>query len=145
MHLNFQCSASNIHYYCPLITIIINIITTTVISIIRVATSHSSGTVNILGRHCLHTKWCCKHGWTNWKHNAAMAHRNFCKGIQTSLWSLLSYLRMLTTWHCPHSAAAAAAIDRYLLPTGLMVANPQQWVCCRGSVLGQTDGQCAIS
>jgi len=25
-----------------------------------------------------------------------------------------SYLRTLTTWYCPHSPAAAAAIDRYL-------------------------------
>jgi len=35
-----------------------------------------------------------------------------------------SYLRTLTTWHCPHSPAAAAAIDRYLLPPG-----PQQQTC----------------
>jgi len=45
-------------------------------------------------------------------------------------------------WHCPHSPAAAAAIDRYLLPAGLTAAaNLQQQVCCCGPMLGQTDGQ----
>ena len=29
-------------------------------------------------------------------------------------------------WHCPHSPAAAAAIDRYLLPAGPTAANLQQ-------------------
>jgi len=29
----------------------------------------------------------------------------------------------LTTWHCPQSPAAAAAIDRYLLPAGPTAAN----------------------
>ena len=36
-----------------------------------------------------------------------------------------SYLRTLTTWHCPHSPAAAAAIDRYLLPAAGSAANLQ--------------------
>jgi len=45
-------------------------------------------------------------------------------------------LRQLTTWHCPHFPAAAAArllltaaraaIDRYLLPAGPAAANPSQ-------------------
>ena len=34
------------------------------------------------------------------------------------------YLRTLTTWHCSHSLAAAAAIDRYVLPAGPTAANP---------------------
>ena len=37
----------------------------------------------------------------------------------------------LTTWHCPHSPAGRAAINRYLL---------QQRVCCCGPMLEQTDG-----
>ena len=37
-----------------------------------------------------------------------------------------SYLRRLTTWHCPHSSAAAAAVDRYHLPAGPTAANLQQ-------------------
>jgi len=32
-------------------------------------------------------------------------------------------LRTLTTWHCPHSHAAAAAIDRHLLLAGPTAAN----------------------
>jgi len=53
---------------------------------------------------------------------------------------VFSFLRQLTTWHCPHSAAARrcgasaadrwpagrAAIDRYLVATGPTAANPQQ-------------------
>jgi len=31
---------------------------------------------------------------------------------------------MLTTWHRPHSPAAAAAIDRYLLPAGQESSKP---------------------
>jgi len=34
--------------------------------------------------------------------------------------------RTLTTWHCPRSLAAAAAIDRYLLLAGPTAANQQQ-------------------
>ena len=37
-----------------------------------------------------------------------------------------TYLRTLTTWHRPRSPAAAAAIDRYLLPAGPTAANLQQ-------------------
>ena len=37
--------------------------------------------------------------------------------------SLFRYLRTLTTWYCPHSSAAAAEIDRHLLPTGHKAAN----------------------
>jgi len=48
---------------------------------------------------------------------------------------------MLTTWYCPHSPAAAAAIDRDLLPAVLTAANLQQRVCCCGPMLGQTNGQ----
>jgi len=39
--------------------------------------------------------------------------------------SVFSYLRTLTMWHCPHSAATAAAMDRYLLPTRPTAANRQ--------------------
>jgi len=42
-----------------------------------------------------------------------------CLGEQplrsTQCTNVFSYLRTLTTWHCPHSPAAAAASDRYLL------------------------------
>ena len=55
--------------------------------------------------------------------------------------SPFSFLRMLTTWYCPHSPAAAAAIDRDLLPAVLTAANLQQRVCCCGPMLGQTNGQ----
>ena len=39
--------------------------------------------------------------------------------------SVFSYLYSLTTWHCPHSPTAAAAIDRYLLPAEPTAANLQ--------------------
>jgi len=39
--------------------------------------------------------------------------------------SVFSNLRMLTTWHCPHSPAAAAAIDRYIS----CQPGPQQQTC----------------
>jgi len=39
----------------------------------------------------------------------------------------------------PH--VAAAAIDGCLLPTGTAEANLSQRVCCRGPMLGQTDGR----
>ena len=55
--------------------------------------------------------------------------------------SVFSYLRTPTTWHCPHSPAAAAAIDRCLLPAGPTAANLQQRVCCCWPMLGQTDGR----
>jgi len=51
------------------------------------------------------------------------------------------YLYMLTKWHCPHSPTAAAATDRYLLPTGSAAAELQQLVCCCGSMMGQTGGR----
>jgi len=57
---------------------------------------------------------------------------------------VFSYLRTLTTWHCPHSPDAAAAIDaidQFLLPAGSTAANLQPRVCCCESMLGQTDGQ----
>ena len=38
--------------------------------------------------------------------------------------SVFSYLCTLTTWHYPHSHAADAAIDGYLLPAGPTAANP---------------------
>ena len=52
-----------------------------------------------------------------------------------------SHLRTLTMCHCPHSPAAAAAVDRYFLPAGPTAANLQQRVCCCGHMLGQTDGR----
>ena len=47
-----------------------------------------------------------------------------CRTIteQTSLCSAI-YLPRMTTWHCPHLPAAAAAIDRYLLPVEPTAAN----------------------
>ena len=51
-----------------------------------------------------------------------------------------SYLRTLTTRHCPHSLAAAAAIDRHLLPAWPTAANLQRRVCCCGTDR-QTDGR----
>jgi len=62
--------------------------------------------------------------------------------------SVFSFLRTLTTWHCPHPtlllllpSAGRAAIDRYLLTAGPTAANLQQRVCCCGPMLGQTDGR----
>jgi len=46
--------------------------------------------------------------------------------------SVFSHLRTLTTCHCPHSPAAAAAIDRYLLPGGPTATNLQQQACYCG-------------
>jgi len=37
--------------------------------------------------------------------------------------SVFSYLRTLTTWHCQHSPAAVATIDRYFLPACPTTAN----------------------
>ena len=59
---------------------------------------------------------------------------------KTSLWPA-PYLRTLKRWHCPHSPASAAAIDRYLLLAGPTVVNLQQRVCCCGPMLEQTDGR----
>jgi len=39
---------------------------------------------------------------------------------------VVGYLRTLTKWHCPHSHAADAAIDQYLLPAGRTAANLHQ-------------------
>ena len=59
-------------------------------------------------------------------------------------WYLFSFLRTLTTWHCPHSPTTAAehcaAINLCLLSAGLTAANLQQRVYCCGPRLGQTDG-----
>ena len=48
----------------------------------------------------------------------------------------------LTTWHCPHSPAATAAIDRYLLvlPAGPTAANPPH-AAAAGEWDRQTDGR----
>jgi len=51
-------------------------------------------------------------------------------------------LRTLTTWHSPHSPAAAAAIDRNLLLAEPTAANLQRRLCGSGGsgpVLGETD------
>ena len=51
-------------------------------------------------------------------------------------------LRTLTTWHSPHSPAAAAAIDRNLLLAEPTAVNLQRRLCGSGGsgpVLGQTD------
>ena len=57
--------------------------------------------------------------------------------------SEFSYRHMLTTWHCLHSPATAAANNRYLLPAGPTAANLPQQVWLRrwdSPMLGQTDG-----
>jgi len=54
---------------------------------------------------------------------------------------VFSYLRTLTTWHCPHSPAASRRCSsRSISPAHL---GPQQQTCssCCGRVLGQTNGQ----
>jgi len=48
--------------------------------------------------------------------------------------SVFSYLRRLTTRNCPHSHAAATAIDQYLLPARPTAANLQS-----EPMLGHTD------
>ena len=62
--------------------------------------------------------------------------------------SAFSYPRTLTTWHCPHSPAAAVATHQYILPAGPTAANLQPQgacgqcqVCCCGPMLGQTYGR----
>jgi len=58
--------------------------------------------------------------------------------------SVFSYLRTLTTWHCPHSPAAAASIDRYLLSVWPTAANLQQRRAAAGwerQTNGRTDGR----
>jgi len=67
--------------------------------------------------------------------------------------SAFSYLRTLTTWHCPHLPAAAAAVERYLLSAWPTTAELQQRVCCcaaRFAAVGpcwdrQTDGHGTVS
>ena len=55
---------------------------------------------------------------------------------------VFSFLRTLTTWHCPPLllSIGRASIDGYPRPIGLTVANLQLWVCCCRPMLGQTDG-----
>ena len=78
----------------------------------------------------------------SWCRRLSMPLRNYHVALprleQASL--CVSYLRTLTTWHCPHSPAAAAAIGPYLPLAGPTAANMQQRVCCCGPMLGQTDG-----
>jgi len=60
--------------------------------------------------------------------------------------SVFSFLRRLTTWHCPHLPAAAAerwpAVQQSIdisCPLQPTAASLQQRVCCCGPMLGQTD------
>jgi len=53
--------------------------------------------------------------------------------------SVCSFLRTLTTWHCPHSPAAAAAIIA-LLSTGRKAANAPH-AAAAGEWNRQTDGR----
>ena len=46
----------------------------------------------------------------------------------------------LATYACPPPHAAAAAIDRYVLPTGPTAANPPHAIYCRGR-MRHTDGR----
>ena len=61
--------------------------------------------------------------------------------------SVFSFIRQLTTWHCPHLAAAVhrsagrAVINRYLLASRPTVANPQQRRAAAGCRDRGTDGQ----
>jgi len=68
--------------------------------------------------------------------------------VLTSL--VFSFLRMLSTWHCPHSSAAChcrSAIDRYLLPVGPTAANLQQPLHgpCSTYCAGCASQQCHMS
>ena len=60
---------------------------------------------------------------------ADIVYRAGCMKL-TSVRPIIQLPRTLTTWHCPHSSAAAAAIDLYLLR-----------VCYCGPMLVQTDGR----
>jgi len=71
-----------------------------------------------------------------------------CHNSQYSITSLsvFSFLRRLTTWHCPHLPAAAAerwpAVQQSIdisCPLQPTAASLQQRVCCCGVMLGQTD------
>jgi len=72
---------------------------------------------------------------------------NISSYIENANKPVFSYLSTLTTRHCPHpsAAAAAAAIDRYLVLTGPIAANLQQWVCCFWAMLKQTDRYCTVT
>jgi len=59
----------------------------------------------------------------------ATRHKNIYK-------SVFSYLRTLITWHCPHSPAAAATIDRNILPAGPTTAT------CSSGFTRTTVGPC---
>ena len=51
---------------------------------------------------------------------------DICFSCKKQVCVQFSYLHTLTTWHCPHSPAAATGIDRYLVPAGgPTAANPQ--------------------
>jgi len=56
----------------------------------------------------------------------------------------LSFLRTLTTWHCPHSPAAAAerrlCSNRSISPTRRAHSSKPAARCCSGR-MGQRDGQ----
>jgi len=55
--------------------------------------------------------------------------------------SVFSYLRTLTMWHCPHSAATAAAWIDISCPPGPQQQTGSQSVCCsRRLVHAETDG-----
>jgi len=78
--------------------------------------------------HCV----CCKtHSRPMWAVMSKMRnmqfnmHRNTNHKLGTS--KCVPVLLTLTTWHCPHSPATRAAVDRYLLPAGL-----QQQFCVVG-------------
>ena len=70
-----------------------------------------------------------------------VSSRSGVSTLRTATHLLLTYPRTLTTWHCPHSSATAAAIDRYLLPP----PGPQQQTCSGGFAAAgprwDTDGQ----
>ena len=57
--------------------------------------------------------------------------------------SVFSYLRTLTTWHCPPPHVAAAAFDRYLLLAG-PTTNPPL-AATAGEWARQTDGHRTVS
>jgi len=66
-------------------------------------------------------------GCSSWRPtNCAVVNANMLLSCTVSDKSVSSYLRTLTTWHCPHLLAAAAAIDQRLLPAGPTAANLQQ-------------------
>ena len=76
-------------------------------------------------------------------HARTHARTHTCRPISNK--SLFSYLRTLTTWHCPHWPTARICCSNREIATGPRAANLQQRVyCCGTDTGGQTDGRCTV-